>query len=117
MSHTLRATLDVLPAKNPAKAHLRGEAASAVFLARVHPGRLIKRCLELAGMTEDQAGREMAYADASEVSKWIAESKAPNVIRLLSVPRLQVPFLEALAEHFADQVQVEKLIRITRRTA
>lgn len=118
MGAIVRASLDVLPAKNPAKARLlRGESANAELLRTVHLGRLIARCLQLAGVTEDQAAKEMGYADPSELSKWIYETKAPSLIRIMSAPVLHVPFLEAQAERLADQVQVEKLIRITRKTA
>lgn len=63
------------------------------------------------------AGRRSCHADSSELSKWIYETKAPSLIRIMSAPLLHVPFLEAQAERLADQVQVEKLIRITRKTA
>ncbi len=113
MGSSLRSDLGNLPAKKLAKATLRGEAPSK-FLGRGEVRLLLERCFELAHVTKDQAAREMKYADASTVSKWLSEEVPMNFERLWSAELLRAGLLAALAESAGHRVKVRTLVEIER---
>lgn len=113
MSTSLAHRLGTLPAKKLAKATLESEAPSK-FLGASRLGRVLERCFEHAHMTKDQASREMGYADASTVSKWIAGEVPFNFWRLWSCETLQGAFIAALAEDAGSRVEIETLVRVRR---
>lgn len=114
MPMSLPGLIGATPRKKPARATLRGESPSkALGCDRI--GRVVERAFELAHLTKDQASREMGYADASTVSKWIAGEVPVQVSRLWSVPQLRAAFIVALAEDAGDgAVTVERTLRVSR---
>lgn len=115
MSAILRSSVDTLPRKNPARASLRGEGAGQ-FLSSVNLGAVIDRAIALSGLTKDQASQVMGYANASLVSRWIANAEPPNLSRIWAAEELRAGFIAALAEHAGHAIEIETSIRI-RRTA
>lgn len=113
MSNSLRAELGTLKAKNLARATLRGESPSK-FLGSGRIRRILERCFELSHMTKDQAAREMEYADASTVSKWLSEEVPVNFERLLSSERLRPGLVAAIAEDAGQAVKVRTVVEIER---
>lgn len=113
MSNSLRAELPSPQRKNIARATLRGEAPSK-FLGSGRIRRILERCFELSHLTKDQAAREMNYADASTVSKWLSEEVPVNFERLLSCERLRPGLVAAIAEDAGQSVRVRTVVEIER---
>lgn len=111
---SLRADLSAGPRRKVARAGLRGEGVSKILGDR-SLGPVIARAFALAGLTSDQAAREMGYADATTVAKWIGNTEPPQIARIWSVRQLRVGLLVALAEHADEQVEVRTTVTVRRQ--
>lgn len=117
MSSSLAHRLDPLPRKNPARASLRGEGAGQ-FLSSVNLGHVVDRAIHLAGRTKDQAAQEMGYANASLVSRWIANTEPFNLSRFWAVADFRSALIVALAEDANDAaIEVQRTVIVRKRTA
>ena len=111
MSPSVADALLVTPRKSLAKARLRGETARK-FLADNLSGRVVERTFQLAGLTKDQAAREMGYEDASAVSRWIGGVEKADLNRLLAVEVLSRALGVAIVEaHGGTVIAVPGLLR------
>lgn len=108
--------LGSLPAKKAAVVGLRGETARKVF-SDAYLGRVVERAIALAGLTKDQAGREMGYANASTISRWLSGEESVQLGRVWAVEALRMPLIQALAEAAESGVVVETTVRLRRQTA
>ena len=101
--------LDVHP--EPAKAHLKNLERPW----REEIGRAIQRCFSLAGLTQDQAAREM-NRDPGQIGRWVSGAERPLLDAMFAVKRLRGPLIIALAELGGGHVEVRTQI-ILRRIA
>ena len=101
--------LDVRP--QPAKAHLKNLERPW----REQIGRAVQRCFSLAGLTQDQAAREM-NRDPGQVGRWVSGSERPLFDAIFGVDLLRGPMVIALAELDRDAIRIETTITV-RKTA
>ena len=81
---------------------------------RLTVGKAVRRAFELAGVSQKEAAA-LLDRDEPQIAKWISGVERPQFDRLLTVVRLRVPVLVALAEAAGEDVEVSTTIRIVRR--
>ena len=95
-----------------AKADLKNleQAVERAWRARI--GSAIRRCLSIAGLTQDQAAR-LIERDAAQVARWIAGTERPQFDAIFGKDELRGPLVQALAE-LTDGAEVTTTITLRR---
>jgi hypothetical protein len=114
MQNSIDARLDAIPRKAVAAGRdgvLKSlEPAEAGRLL----GRLIERAFELGGITAKEISIEFGHAGQAAVSRWMAGTEKPPIMRLLQIARVKRGLLLALAED-APGVEVQTVLTVRRR--
>lgn len=83
---------------------------------REQVGRAVQRCFLLAGRSQKEAAA-LIGRDAAQVQRWIAGTERPQFDAIFAVDELRQALVIALAELAGAGVEVETVVRISRRVA
>lgn len=83
---------------------------------RVALGRAIQRTFALAGVSQKEAAA-LIERDQAQIARWIAGSERPQMDAIFAVDALRQSLVVALAELAGAGVEIETVVRISRRVA
>lgn len=83
---------------------------------RAAVGLVVRRCFQLAGLSQKE-GAALIGRDEAQVARWIAATERPHFDAILKQPDLQRHLIQAFAEMVQAGVELETVIRVTRRIA